>query len=135
MLLCCSALVPSAGALDNGDPNLVLHIDGGSVSADIRAEPLVEVARALKLKTGATIYFLAPQVKDQVITAQFKNLALDVALRAILKYTNYAMVARPTEQGAGIQVYVYPDFSEGASNHGPVAGEKNGVGQAPDLAP
>lgn len=54
---------------------------------------------------------------------------------AILKYTNYAMVARPTEQGAGIQVYVYPDFSEGASNNGPVAGEKDGVGQAPDLAP
>ena len=57
VLLCCSALVPSAGALDNGDPNLLLHVDGSSVSADIRAEPLGEVARALKLKTGATIHF------------------------------------------------------------------------------
>jgi hypothetical protein len=106
MLLCCSALVPDAGALDNGDPNLLLHVDGGSVSADIRAEPLVEVARALELKTGVTIHFPAPQVKDQVITARFENLALEAALRAILKNTNYVMFAEPTEQGVSIQVYV-----------------------------
>jgi hypothetical protein len=63
MLLCCSALVPDAGALDNGDPNLLLHVDGGSVSADIRAEPLVEVARALELKTGVTIHYFWLPVK------------------------------------------------------------------------
>lgn len=135
MLLCCSALVADAGALENGNPHLLLQVDGGSVSADIRAESLVEVARALALKAGVTIHFPAPQMKDRVITAQFEKLALEAALRVILKNTNYAMVAGPTEQGVGIQVYVYPSLPENASNRSPVAGETDVAGQAPDPAP
>src|SRR5262245_61277701 len=97
VLLWCSALVPDARVLAQGDPNVFLHVDGGAVSADIRAEPLVKVVRALELKTGVTMHFPALQVKDQVITARFEKLALVAALRAIFENTNYAIVTGPME--------------------------------------
>lgn len=134
VLLCCSALVPDASALDNRDPNVLLHVDGGAVSADIQAAPLVEVARALKLKTGVTLHFPAPQMKNQVITTRFEKLALVAALQAILKNTNYALVTGPTKQGGNIQVYVYSQLPGHASNYSPVAGETEVAGQAADPA-
>src|SRR4051794_22693873 len=115
VLLCCSVLVPDARALAQGNPKVLLHVDGGAVSADLRAQPLVEVVRALELKTGVTMHFPALQVKDQAITVRFEKLALVAALRAIFENTNYAIVTGPTEQGVGIQVYVYPKHPGEAS--------------------
>src|SRR5215471_14548270 len=133
--LCCLAFALEASALAQGNPKELLHVDGGAVSADIRAKPLVEVARALERQTGVTIHFPALQGKEQVITVRFKKLALVAALRAIFENTNYAIVTGPTEQGGGIQVYVYPKRPGDAAKHSPVTGAPAVSRPASDPAP
>lgn len=109
MLLFCNVFIPGAHALDAGNSTLSLHVAAESVSADIKEARLVDVARALQLKTDATFYFQRPQVKDQIITARFENLPLEAALSVILEQTNHAVIA---EQDAGIHVYIYSEVSE-----------------------
>lgn len=136
MLLCCSAIIPRLAALDKMDTTLLLQVAGGSVSADIRKAPLADVARELKMKTGATIHFQGSQLKDQLITAKFENVALEAALRAILENSSYVMITEPTEHVVGIQVYVYSKISEGASTEGLLAAsERNMARQALDQTP
>lgn len=118
MLLCCSALAPTVAALDYGGARLSLRVDGDFVSANIRAMPLAEVARALEMQTDVAIHLRSSKLKDQEITARFENLNLEAALRDILKDTSYAMAPGPTERGVGIQVYVYSRLSGSASGHG-----------------
>ena len=135
VLLWCSALVPDARARAPEAPTMFLHVDGSAVSADIRAEPLVEVARALARQTGVTMHFLTPEVQEQVITVRFEKLALGAALRALLKHTNYAIVTGPSAQRVGIQVYVYPQLPGDASQPSPVAGAPEETGPASNPAP
>jgi hypothetical protein len=81
------------------------------------------------------MHFLAPEVQEQVITVRFEKLALEAALRALLKHTNYAIVTGPTAQSGGIQVYVYPKLPGGASQPSPVAGATEETGPASPPAP
>lgn len=122
-LLCCSTSITDTNALDTENSTVLFDVDGDSVSADIKAKPLSEVALSLSLIADVKMHFAVPRVRDQVITARFEKLALEAALRTILKNTNYAMVAGKSEPEAGIQVYIYPNGSEVTASEHPPANE------------
>jgi hypothetical protein len=115
LLLILGIAVDGAEASQDGNPKLLLQVEGDSVSADIRGVSLAELARAVERKIGARIHFAAPWMKGQRVNARFAGLTPERAVQSLLAGNSYALV-RPAADGKdGMQIYLCssPPASDG----------------------
>lgn len=113
LALCAGVSGIGANAGADAPSEATLRIEGGTVTAQIRAMPLAEVARRLAVGAGVDTRFETPGAANLVIAARFAGLAMGDALHELFKDTAHAIV-RDGEGDGHYRIHVYSPLAKGA---------------------